>query len=404
MNNFKAERQNSLLGYITFLISPILTVLFSLKNYNHTSTKNIVWLFTIFYAYHFVIPNEGADMNSYIERFANYTRQDYIIKDFIFSLYAESSTTLDVVEPLVSYLTSRITSNEKVLLVIYGIIYGYFFSRNIAFFLEKLNSRIKLPVIPLMLLLLVTMGIWNINGFRFWCASHIFIYGVIQSIFYKNNKSVLFILLSCFVHLGMLIPSVLAVLFRFTKQLHVLPLLIAYLLTFFIMELNLDSVREQITNYSPNFMSPKLTAYTSEAYVETVAEKHEGYSAYFQISRYFRMIIVLFLVFCIYTDLQKIKFSLFYRLFIFILLLGTVANILSQIPSGGRYLTIVDFLLYGVSLVFLQNYNKLKLGRFFPLISVIIFIYALYGFRIIGIHTFSIHHFINNPIVSLFIY
>lgn len=401
-NSFK--KKNSFMGYITFFISPIVSVFISLKNYNQTWSKNIVWLFSIFYSYHFVIPNKSADINSYFEKFTSYVHQNYNINDFIFSLYGEGSNTLDVLEPLVSYFTSKFTSNEKVLLTIYGLIYGYFFSRNIAFFLERLNSKMKLSLIPLMLLLLITIGIWNINGFRFWCASHIFIYGVVRSIIYKRNIGILIALLSCFVHLGMLIPTVVAVLFRFLKQLPVLPLLVAYLFTFFIMELNLDSVRTLITNYSPDFILGKLESYTSEAYVEAVNQKQDSYGIYFQMSKYLRMIIVLFLVIYIYSNLQRIKHSTFYNLFVFILLLGAMTNILSQAPSGGRYLSITDFLLYGVSLGYLQNYDNMKLSKFFPLVSVLALIYGMYEFRIIGIHTFSIHHFINNPIVSPLIY
>ena len=93
-----------------------------------------------------------------------------------------------------------------------------------------------------------------------------------------------------------------------------------------------------------------------------------------------------------------------YKLFSFYLVLGAVANILSQIPSGNRYLIISDFILYGVFFYFIQNYKTLKLYKFIICLSPLILIYAIYNFRVIGIHTFNIHHFINNPIISLFIY
>ena len=95
--------------------------------------------------------------------------------------------------------------------------------------------------------------------------------------------------------------------------------------------------------------------------------------------------------------------DIMFRLFIFYLLLGSFANVLSQMPSGGRYLVIADFILYGVMFYFVQEYKKIKFYKYIIYAVPILLIYAFYKFRIIGIHTFNIHHFFNNPLVSLFI-
>src|SRR5690554_5320047 len=111
------KKVHSSVGYISFIFLPILSLAIALKSYREKWAKNIVWAFTAFYAYHFSAPNEGADINSYIDRFYYYSNQSFTIPNFIKSMYAEGSKTLDVIEPLISYLTSQTTSDHKILLL-----------------------------------------------------------------------------------------------------------------------------------------------------------------------------------------------------------------------------------------------------------------------------------------------
>lgn len=397
------KKLDSSVGYISFLFLPMLSLILAIKNYRLPWAKNVVWAFTAFYAYHFSAPNEGSDIYAYIAKFQRYTDQVYTLPDFIKSLYAEGSTTLDVIEPLTSYLISQATRDHHFLLLTYGVIFGYFFSRNIWFFLDKTKGNLTLQSFSVLLLLIIQIGIWNLNGFRFWCAAHIFIYAALNLIILKNTKGYIFLLLACLMHLGLILPTFIVLIFRFIR----VPLSVLYvffLFTFFLAELDMEVVRNSISNYAPTFITGKLNSYTSEAYTEVVAEKLGGYSIFYQVSKIVRVGIILFFTSLLFINRKQLTKDVMYKLFSFYLVLGAVANILSQIPSGNRYLIISDFILYGVFFYFIQNYKTLKLYKFIICLSPLILIYAIYNFRVIGIHTFNIHHFINNPIISLFIY
>lgn len=397
------KKVHSSVGYISFIFLPILSLAIALKSYREKWAKNIVWAFTAFYAYHFSAPNEGADINSYIDKFYYYSNQSFTIPNFIKSMYAEGSKTLDVIEPLISYLTSQTTSDHKILLLIYGIIYGFFFSRNIWFFIERTKGKLTIQALVILLLLIIQIGIWNLNGFRFWCAAHIFIYAALNLIILKNTKGYIFLLLACLMHLGLILPTFIVLIFRFIR----VPLYVLYvffLFTFFLVELDMEVVRNSISNYAPTFITGKLNSYTSEAYIEVVAEKLGGYSIFYQVSKIVRVGIILFFTSLLFINRKQLTKDVMYKLFSFYLVLGAVANILSQIPSGGRYLSMSDFILYGTFFYFIQSYSRLKLSQYVWFVIPIVLVYVFYNFRIIGIHTFNIHHFINNPIVSLFIY
>ncbi len=397
------NKSNIAFAYLSFLISPIFSLGFAFQNYKQVWAKNIVWAFIAFYAYHFVPPNESSDIWGYIGRFEEYGGENYKITDFILSLYSQGSSTLDVVEPLVSYLLSQISNNYKVLLLAYGIIFGYFYSRNIWFFLDQFKGRIKIQTIFILLLFFVTIGIWNLNGFRFWCAAHIFIFGAYNFLILKKNKGVYFLLLAVLTHIGLLLPVAMVLFFRFIKKIPIQTLFIGFLFTFFFAELNLESVRNLVTNYSPGFLQGKLTAYTSEAYVEVVNQRAMRNTIFNVVSKYIRTLMVLFFIVVLYLNRERLKSINLYYLFGFTLFLGIISNFMSQMPSGVRYLNISDFLLYGTFLCFVQNNTRYTFDKLLFILLPLVLFYVIYNFRIIGMYTFSIHHFINNPIVSLFI-
>lgn len=398
------KKVHSSVGYITFLFLPILSLLLAIKNYRFAWSKNVVWAFIAFYAYHFSAPNEGADILAYIHKFKSYMWVDISISDFVASLYADGSTTLDVIEPLTSYLISCITTNHHFLLVVYGVMFGFFFSRNIWFFIDQTQGKLKFKACIILLLLLIQIGIWDINGFRFWCAAQIYIYAALYLIIFNIRiKGYLFLLLACLMHLGLLVPVLILLLFRWGR----FPLVVLlgfFLFTFFLAELDLAVVRQSINTYAPEFVTGKLNSYTSEAYVEVVGERLENYSAFYKLSKTIRIGIILFFISILFLNKKLFEKDKMYKLFAFYLLLGGVANILTQMPSGSRYVIVSDYFLYGVFFYYIQSYTNFRFEKYINISIPLILLYVFYNVRIIGIHTFNIHHLINNPIVSLFIY
>lgn len=397
-------KEQSYFVFFSFLFSPSISLLIALKNFRFSWSKNVVWAFIIFYAYHFSAPNEGADILAYIDKFKAFINRDFSLFEFIAFNYSKESTTLDIFEPILSYLISKITNNHHFLLMMYGVVFGFFYSRNIWFLINITTGNLKFRAFVVLFLLVTQIGIWDLNGFRFWCAAQMFFYSIFcLFIFNKNFKAYTFLILTCLTHLGLLVPVIIILIFRFIKF-PFLFLILFFFSTFFLAELDIAGFRKIINIYAPDFVIGKLNTYTSEGYVKAVTKQYMSYSLFFKFSKIFRSILILFFTTLIIFNKRLFEKKIMWNLFSFFLLLGGVANILSNLPSGGRYIIISDFLLFGIVFYYFQFFSTFKYVILFYLITPLVLIYGFYNFRIIGIHTFNIHHIINNPITSLFIY
>lgn len=396
-------KSNKSLGVFSFFLAPLLSIAVAVKNYHTPWARNLVWAFIIFYAYHFITPNEGADIKEYINQFRYYIYQDFSLRSIVLTQYSEGSTRLDILEPLLSYLISRVTTNYKVLMLAYGVIFGFFYSRNIWFFLDELKGKIK-PFSPILLsLLLVTIGLWYINSFRFWCAAHIYIFASFRCLILRKKTSLFILFLSPLMHIGLALPVILTLIFRFVK----IPVRLTFpifIISAFLPELNWDFIHNAAMHVSPALVYQRFSQYTSEAYVQSVNDRLQSYGLIYQLSRWLTLYFTILFTTILYVNRKLLKKELSYRIFQFYLFFGIFSNLISHMPSGDRYLSITTFLMAGTMLIFYQNLMDFRLKRWLVLSLPACFFLALYQFRIFGLQTFSIHHLINNPIVSLFIY
>src|SRR5699024_1226601 len=97
----------------------------------------------------------------------------------------------DILRTIIALAVSRFTASQSVLTLVYGIIFGFFFSRNMWFVLERFKGKIRLITILLFCCFFLVIPIWDINGFRFWTAAHIFVYGVLQFLFDEKWRGIL---------------------------------------------------------------------------------------------------------------------------------------------------------------------------------------------------------------------
>ena len=200
-------------AYIMFLLWPSLALIFAFVNYCKKSSKNILWLFCGFYGYNLVISNELMDANRYRDLFLFYRASSSVNLDYVLNVFGTSATRTDFFFPLISYFLSRFTAEPRILFLCLGLIFGFFYSRNIWYIIEK-SGR---PINPTALTFLVTFSLiapfWSINGFRFYTAFHIFIFGLLHY-FAENKKYYLLISLAAFlVHFSFLFPAAVLLLF-----------------------------------------------------------------------------------------------------------------------------------------------------------------------------------------------
>jgi hypothetical protein len=398
---------NDKTGYyavILFFIWPLLALISAFKNYKGSWGKNILWAFVAFYGFVFAIgaESQGSDIVRYVAEIERLHSVELSMTDAI--QYYQESGSIDVLKTFLAVTVSRFTDSQAIVTMVYGIIFGFFFSRNIWYVFERLEGRLKPIVLILLVCLFFVIPIWQLNGFRFWTAAHVFIYGLLPYLF-EGKKSGLFTAsLSILVHYTFLIPV--AVLFGYLLMGNRVVIYFAFFIgTFFISEINLAVFNDLIESYAPEVVQERTTGYRNEGKVEAfregTLESQVWYAAWYM--RAFKWSVMGFLVILFIKGRSYfMKNNTWLSLFSFILLFYGVANLFSSIPSGGRFLQIANLLSLVLIILFIQNREQSKtMERFVWAATPALLFYLVVAVRI-GLYSMSATSIIGNPIIAIF--
>lgn len=394
-------------SFLIFLISPLLAVVISMRNFKDSWAKNIIWAFIAFYGYTFVISNEGMDANRYRDKFLSLTNKDITFTTFIEFLYDGETKTLDIVQPLVSFVVANITSNYHVLFAVFGIIFGYFYSRNIWYLLSKINTRTDNIGIFILITFAIVVGFWEINGFRFWTAAHVFFYGAMRYLWEGKKKYLLISFFSVFFHFAFFLPVAVLLLFSFLGNRTNIYFWVL-IGSFFVSEINLDMVGNVLKSVLPEAFHSKANAYTSTEYAEHLQIKKVEKSLHAKI--YIKGLKYFILCFFILVYLQRKRLQLhlnksLYKLYNFSIYFLAIANVISLIPSGGRYARVSN--LFAVAFIFLllHHYPQPYIRKFRKLVLIgapFLLLFNLVSARI-GFDTIGFVTIIGNPLAVIFV-
>ena len=392
-------REKSISAYLLFLIWPFLSIIIAFYDYRQTWAKNIIWLFVTFYGYTMVISNEGMDANYYRDNFVETTESDVTINGI--NLYSENSQ-LDILQPLLNVVVSRFTDNYKILFAIYGLIFGFFFSRN----LWMLLCRLKHPETTISIVLLITFSlinpIWNINGFRFWTAAQIFVYGILLYVLDGNRKGIYLVLTTFLVHFSFMFPITIMFIYLFAGN-RLTTYFYFFLASLFISELNLEMVKTNLEQFLPTAFESKINSYTNESYLESKLASVDNSNWYVMLYiKTLRYSIYAFLIFIYYRGSNYIKTkSTLLSLFCFILLFFGIANIVSSIPSVGRFITVSMSFSIVLIFLFIQTFEDKIMNYIVKISFPALFLYIIVTIRL-GFNTIGITTVIGNPVLALF--
>ena len=396
------KKKNKVFVFILFLISPLLSLAIALKNYRSSWAKNVVWLFVTFYGYTLVISNEGMDANSYRDKFLHMAQAEVTLDGFIDILYDGESTYLDIVQPLLSFIVSRFTYDHRILFLTFAAVFGYFYSRNIWYLIEKAGPKLKKEAIPILITFAFIVGFWQINGFRMWTAAHIFFCGAISYIYEKQKRGLFLCFLSVFVHFSFVLP-ILIILFYSVARNRPHLYFWAFIATFFLREINLSAVGAILETVVPDALQGKVAGYTNEDYASKSGNR-ENWSWH---ARYYgkalRWVVIIFVSTIYFKGLKYLKtHESLYSLYCFSLLFLAIGSVVAMVPSGGRFVTIAT--LFAVASIFLyiqyaprDEFTK----RFIPLSIPALILYCVVALRL-GFNTIGIMTVFGNPVVALF--
>src|SRR5699024_9196771 len=198
---------------------------------------------------------------------------------------------------------------------------------------------------------------WDINGFRMWTAAHIFIYGLLPFLFDGKRRGVFIASLSILVHYAFLVPvGVLLIYIILGNRLTVY--FIFFLATVFFAEINIQAFNDIIEDYAPEIVQERSEAYRAENKVESYREgSNETQVLYARwYGRALKWAVIVFLVMLFWRGRTFFKeHERWLRLFSFTLLFFGVANLMSSLPSGGRYVDVALLPALALITIYVQN-------------------------------------------------
>lgn len=393
--------QNRFNAYLTFLVWPFFSLLFSFANYRSSFAKNILWLFIVFFGFTFVIGTEGSDANYYRDELVSYHEMDIDLLSFVNDVSEGKTGRGDYLQPVLTYVISRFTSDQRVLFMSFAFIMGFFYSRNIWFLIENSKSSIKPYALPFLLFFSLIIPFWLINGFRFWTAAHIFVYGAFRVLKDNNKKYLILTTSTILVHIGFIFPAILLPLFILIGN-RIYLYIPLFLISIFLLKVDIPTILNIIPQ-SESVANERLGQYASEVYVKKI-EKLELKSAWF-IKLKKDAIIYLSYFIIIVTSIfyrKQIRRHQLNSLFLFGVVLMTVTNILSIIPSMGRFFALAQLFIFSTIFMLVQASNLTKsLQKALPILILPMLLYSLVELRI-ALDFFGIGTFIANPLVAPF--
>lgn len=397
-NVIEIKSSNSIYILLVFLLSPVLAVYISIKNYKEVWAKNTICLFSSYYGYTFVIGNTGSDINRYKSIFEKHCNLDISIPDFLDSLLNEGN--LDFIQPILSYITATFTGNFRLFVMLIGLIFGFFLSRNIWNVLSLAKKKPMWYGVLFIVVFAFIFAVWDINVMRFTLAAQIFFYGIFNHLINKKKWGILFICIAPFMHFSFCIAIAVYYLYKlignFTKLYFV-----CFLVSFTVSELNLDVFKSQLS-FLPKIYVEKSEDYINDDYKEHKDEMTENKNfrgKFYQSS--LKWSVGLLLAF-IYLNRKKIKGNIrLENLLAFTLLFIAIFNILSVIPSMNRF----QFMGYLFAFALFYSYFNGVINKNEKKIIIICTPFILFYFFIklrIGLEFTGLFTILGGPISALF--
>lgn len=345
------SNDNKTSAFILTLFFPFFGLIYTLNHWRESWAKNTFWLACIYLgAVQIFCPagtilGMGSDGGRYVLKLMEMYGSNITVSQ-ILGQYQTDQYTMDLYQQLLTFLISRFSDNGHVLFAAFAIVFGYFYSRNIWYVLEKLpNKRLGYLFIIVTLYFLIC-PITQINGVRMWTATHVYVYGMMPYIWDKDKSKFWWVLITPLIHFSFLYVAIFAVVWFLlpyrVKTQSTLTLSIAmilFIVSLSINTLNLNAVSNMLAEYSPESYEERIEGYVNADVAADSVERRALNNWYVaasgNVKHWVFNLLLLFVIPCIRRNFSKDE--KLRHLLVFALFLGSFANVMALIPGGGRF-------------------------------------------------------------------
>ncbi|MDH3752103.1 MAG: hypothetical protein OEU40_16090 [Gammaproteobacteria bacterium] len=343
MKNKKTQGLASLVA-----ISPFAALVVGLLNPRDQASRNLVWVFVIFYGAVFYLPDwSGSDSVRYLAQLKWMYWSDFTLDDLMHSIYLRQ----DVYQPVITFLISRFTDQAWVLFGVFGILLGYVYSRNIWFLIDRVGNRQSAVIVFLIIAFAMDVSIGSgINGVRFWTACHVFVFGILYFSDGRNRKYLFVALLTPLIHFSFILPCALLLLFFAVKRFGT-AIYVFFVASFLVSQLDLAVVKS-IMQYLPFSFEDRAMAYVNE--VDSGGRYGANEKAWFialngQLTALFILIVSTYMY---WRGVHRIH-SKAGGIFVFGMLIYGATNLVSYVPAASRFFSVGELLIIAALVLFL---------------------------------------------------
>ena len=380
---------SGLLYLLLFIIWPFLAFIIALFNYGRKEARMVVFFFLVYYGLTFVYDNIYVDASRYVEDLARTAALPF--SDFgkvVAGLY--SDTTVDIVEPFVSFVISRFTTSGNIFYAVWAAIFAFFFLKSINSLYDRYQLNPGLNALIFLAFFVLIQPITKVGGIRMPIATWIYFYGAYHVVLYRDPKYFLLALSSTLVHWSFLTANVLLLIYLLAgnRNLIYFPIVVV---SFILPQIAAPYFESAARNLGGLFMQ-RYEGYASEGYIQSSMYAMQDSSWFVFMSRDFIFYYLIATVFFIYFFTRQYpKEKPERNLFSFLLLLLAFVNFGSIIPTFGGRFEIV-FFLFATLYIFLHALkmegNNLRLITWIGLFPMLLYIAVLFRVDSVSVSAF----------------
>ncbi len=368
--------------------------------------KFIIWFSSGVFGLSYATFSESPDITRIISEFELYTHRNIsYLFEHIISVFQLQEGHYDFVRDIVLFLISRISHNPKFMLFILAIISGLLYALVLSKVVKLMSGKIKKELYLLGLLFLVFLFPTQvINQFRFWSASLLYIWIVLNLFETESRKktylNLALFILPVFIHIGMLLPiaafMIGYLLVKVEKRLILIIILITVLLN-----LGLKEMLEPIVALIGGSVEDKFQDYTSgkvDMYLESFKSRI-WYASYWREVIFYSLSLITAVI--VYQRRKKSNVWVDHLLSLNLIFIP-FAIMMQDFYMHYRYLELFAFVQLIILLIYLNNYEEHFSVRWLRYLAspIFILILLLKVASIMQMQSFVL--FINNYIIGWF--
>lgn len=343
---------------IPFVLHPVSAAFKALCRPQNQESTIVLSLFTGLFCFCMVAPNEGMDLYRYLHSL------EYIETQTL-------SDKSDIYIFIIQKFVSTFTKNGHVLMLMFGLICGYFFAKSVRILTIDISS------IRLTLLVILFSSIFSLAtlcGVRQCTAFYLLFWGAVSFLYTSKWKYLLLACSSLLIHFSFASYCLILLMSIFLKNKPKISLIV-FVFSFFISVSGLNSLIESRISLLGSAAEAKTMGYLEVDYIDFQIEYAASLASQ-AIPIFYSVELIFFIIICLYcvykTDYLEEKKHIIYSCS-FVLLLLSFYNLVATIPHLGiRTQQIVCAIMLYPIIRFLHEIEIRKLYRdliFYTIIS-----------------------------------